>query len=318
MKRVQYLRYGGAEELRLAETPLPDPGKGRVRVQVRAASYNPVDGKIRRGEMKMLSGGRFPRGLGHDFAGVVEAVGPGAKQLKLGDEVFGVTSIAQAGAFAEYVVADEKNVGLKPPEVSFEQAAALTIVGMTAWNALVAKAKLSAGQSVLITGCLGGVGRSAVQLARRRGAEVVGSCSASARGDALALGVNEAVDYRTFDIDSYRRRFNVVFDTAGALSLRQCGAMLKRGGLSLHIVPTFAKMVGCLPPSRHRLVFGNPTPQSLAGVAEAAAQGQLVPAIGRVAPLSEAIPAIVELERTGLPKGKLVIVPRNSPRQGAP
>ena len=268
-----------------------------------------MDWKIRRGEMKAISGFRFPRGLGHDFAGVVEAVGPGVERLKVGDEVFGVTSIRQAGAFAEYVVADEKNVGLKPPSISFEQAAALTIVSLTAWNALVAKAKLRAGQSVFITGCLGGVGRSAVQIARMRGANVVGSCSASGREEALALGVGEVVDYRAFDVASYRHRFDVVFDTAGALSLSQCGAMLKRGGMSLHIVPTPAKMIGCLLPSRHHLVFGNPTPQSLAGVAEAAEQGKLVPAIGRIAPLSEAISAVVELERTGSPKGKLVIVP---------
>ncbi len=309
MKRVQYRHYGDPEELSLDEAPRPEPGRGQIRVQVRAASANPMDWKIRRGEMKMLSGFRFPRGLGHDFAGVVEAVGPGVNRLAVGDEVFGVTSIRQAGAFAEYVVADEKNVGLKPPSVSFEQAAALTIVSMTAWNALVAKAGLTAGQSVFITGCLGGVGRSAARIARMRGANVVGSCGASGREEAIALGVEEVIDYRAFDIASYRRRFDVVFDSAGALSLRQCGAMLKSGGISLHIVPTFAKLIGSLLSSRHCLVFGNPTPQCLAGVAEAAARGNLVPAIGRVVPLSEAISAIVELERTGYPKGKLVIVP---------
>jgi NADPH:quinone reductase-like Zn-dependent oxidoreductase len=309
MKRVQYFQYGAPQELRLDEAPPPDVGRGQIRVQVRAASANPMDWKIRRGEMKALSGFRFPRGLGHDFAGVVEDVGPGVERLKVGDEVFGVTSIRQAGAFAEYVVADEKNVGLKPPSISFEQAADLTMVSLTAWNALVGKARLGAGQSVFITGCLGGVGRSAVQIARMRGANVAGSCSASGREEALALGVGEAVDYRAFDIASYQHRFDVVFDTASALSLSQCGAMLKRRGMSLHIVPTPAKLIGCLLPSRHHLVFGNPTPQSLAGVAEAAEQGKLVPAIGRIVPLSEAISAVVELERIGSPKGKLVIVP---------
>jgi NADPH:quinone reductase-like Zn-dependent oxidoreductase len=309
MKRVQYLHYGAPEELRLDEVTPPDAGQGQIRVQVRAAAANPMDWKIRRGQMKALSGFRFPRGLGHDFAGVVEAVGPGVERFEVGDEVFGVTSIRQAGAFAEYVVADEKNVGLKPPSISFEQAAALTLVSVTAWNALVAKARLRAGQSVFITGCLGGVGRSAVQIARMRGANVVGSCSASRREEALALGVGEVVDYRVFDIASYQRRFDVVFDTASALSLSQCGAMLKRRGMSLHIVPTSAKLIGCLLPSRHHLVFGNPTPQCMAGIAEALERVQLVPAIGRIVPLSEAISAVVELERTGFPKGKLVIVP---------
>jgi NADPH:quinone reductase-like Zn-dependent oxidoreductase len=309
MERVQYLHHGGPEQLRLDEVKQPDHGRGQIRVRIRAAAANAMDWKIRRGKMKALTGFRFPRGLGHDFAGVVEAIGPGVQLFKVGDEVFGLTSIRQAGAFAEYVVADEKNVGLKPPSVSFEQAAALTLVSVTAWSALVAKARLRAGQSVFVAGCLGGVGRSAVQIALMRGANVVGSCSASGREEALALGVGEAVDYRVFDIASYRRRFDVVFDTAGALSLSQCGAMLKRRGMSLHIVPTSAKMIGCLLPSRHHLVFGNPTPQSLAGIAEAAERGQLVPAIGRIVPLSKAISAVVELERTGSLKGKLVIVP---------
>lgn len=309
MKRVQYFHYGAPDQLRLDEVARPDAGPGQIRVQVKAASANPMDWKIRRGEMKVLSGFRFPRGLGHDFAGVVEAVGPGVERLKVGDDVFGVTSMAQAGTFAEYVVADEKNAWLKPPSISFEHAAAATIVGLTAWTALVAKARLGAGQSVFISGCLGGVGRAAVQIARMRGANVAGSCGAAGREEALALGVGEIVDYRAFDVAAYRHRFDVVFDTAGALSLSQCGAMLKRHGMSLHIVPTFAKLIGCLLPSRHHLVFGNPTLQSLAGVAEACERGQLVPAIGRVVPLSEAISAVVELERTGLPKGKLVIVP---------
>lgn len=309
MKRIQYHHYGGPEELRLEETKQPEPERGQIRVLVRAAAANGMDWKIRRGEMRMISGFRFPRGLGHDFAGVVEAVGPGVERLKVGDEVFGATSISKAGAFAEFLIADEKNAALKPPSISFELAAALPIVSATAWNGLVAKAKLRTGQSVFINGCLGGVGRSAVQIARMLGADVAGSCSASGREEALALGVGEVVNYRAFDIAPYRRRFDVVFDTAGTLSLAQCGAMLKRRGMSLHIVPTPAKMIGCLLPSPHHLVFGNPTPESLAGIAEAAERGKLVPAVGRTASLSEAISAIVDLEVTGSPKGKLVIVP---------
>ena len=128
------------------------------------------------------------------------------------------------------------------------------------------------------------------------------SCSVSRREEALALGVGEGVDYRAFEIAPYQHRFDVVVDTAGALSLTQCGAMLKRRGMSLHIVPTPAKMIGCLLPSRYHLVFGNPTPECLAGIAEAAERGKLVPAIGRTALLSEVVSAIVELEMTGLPR----------------
>lgn len=309
MKRIQYSAYGGLEELRLDEVALPDPRKGQVRVRVRAASFNPMDGKIRRGEMKYLSGSRFPRGLGHDFAGVVEAVGPTVTTFKPGDEVIGVTSIPRAGAMADYVVADAPNLWLKPPSVPFVEAAALTIVGLTAWRALVSKAKVSAGQTVFINGCLGAVGRCAVQLARQRGATVVGTCSASALEEARSLGVGESVDYRGFDVRSFERRFDAVFDTVGSLTLHQCDVMLKPGGVSLHIVPTPGKWIRSLVSTRHHVVFGNPTPESWAGVTEAAEHGVLAPKIGRAVPLSEAIPAIAELERTGSPKGKLVIVP---------
>jgi NADPH:quinone reductase-like Zn-dependent oxidoreductase len=120
MKRIQFYRYGGPEELRLEEVILPEPGQGQVRVQVKAASVNPMDWKARRGEMKLFTGSRFPRGLGHDFAGVVEAIGPGVNQFKVGDEVFSGTM--QGGAFAEYVINDEKHLGFKAPSVSFEQA----------------------------------------------------------------------------------------------------------------------------------------------------------------------------------------------------
>jgi NADPH:quinone reductase-like Zn-dependent oxidoreductase len=309
MKRVQYHRYGGPEVLNLEEFALAAPGRGQIRVGIRAAAANPMDWKIRKGEMKLMTGRNFPRGLGHDFAGVVEAVGPNGTRFKVGDEVFGATGLKESGTFAEALVTEDKTVFLKPQSLSFEEAAALPIVGATAWNALIDKAKLQAGQRVFITGCLGGVGRVAAQIAGMRGAEIAGSCSASRRDEALALGVGEVVDYRAFDIAPHRNRFDVVFDTAGVLSLGQCGAMLKRRGMSLQIVPTPAKLIGCLLPSRHHLVFGNPTPQCMAGITEAVERGKLVPAIGRIVPLSEAISAVVEFETTGLPKGKLVIVP---------
>jgi NADPH:quinone reductase-like Zn-dependent oxidoreductase len=310
LKRIQYHRYGGPEELRVEEVPLPEPGRGQIRVRIRAAAANPMDWKIRNGELKMMTGRKFPRGLGHDFAGVVEAVSPNVTRFKLGDEVFGATGLKESGTFAEALVTDDKTVFLKPQSLSFEEAAALPIVSATAWTALIDKARLQAGQLVFITGCLGGVGRIAAQIAGMRGAEIAGSCSASRREEALALGVREVVDYRAFNANAYRGRFDVVFDTHGTLSLSECGAMLKRGGVALHIVPTPLKMIWSLLSSRHQIVFGNVTPQSLRGIAEAVEQGKLAPTIGRTVPLSEAIPALIELEETSLPSGKLVVIPK--------
>ena len=305
MQRIQYHRYGGPEVLCLEDFTLPDPGPGQIRVRVKAAAANPMDWKMFKGEMKLMTGQTFPRGLGHDFAGVVEAVGPSVTRFKVGDEVYGAAGLKAAGAFADALVTDDKMVFLKPQSLSFEEAAALPVVAGTAWTALIDKAKLQAGQRVFIAGCLGGVGRIAVQIAGIRGAEVTGSCSASRRNEALALGIQEVVDYRTFNTNTYRGCFDVVFDTHGALSLSQCGALLKRSGVALHIVPTPLKMLWSLLSPRHQTVMGHVTTQFV----EAVEQGKLTPTIGRIVPLSEAISAIIELEKTSSPSGKLVVIP---------
>lgn len=309
MKRVQYDRYGGPEVLRLDDVDIPQPKPGQVRVRISAAGANPMDWVIRRGQVKMMTGSRFPRGLGHDFAGVVEAVGSRVKTLKVGDDVFGATGLKEAGAFAEALVTDESNAFLKPAGLSFDVAAALPIVSITAWTGLMDKARLRAGQSVFITGCLGGVGRAATQLALLLGASVAGSCSAAGREEALAMGVSQVFDYRALDVGALQERFDVVFDTAGALSLGQCDALLKRGGVALHIVITPEKMIRSQVSSRHQTVFGTATPEGMATIKDAAVQGKLTPKIGRTVPLTEAIAAIIELETAGSPKGKLLIVP---------
>jgi NADPH:quinone reductase-like Zn-dependent oxidoreductase len=309
MKRVQYHHYGGPEELRLEEFVLPEPGSHEIQVRVKAAAANPMDWKIRKGEMKMLTGGKFPRGLGHDFAGIVEAVGSNVTRFKVGDEVFGATGLKEAGAFAEALIAEEKTVLLKPQSLSFEQAAALPIVSATAWTALTDKAKLRAGQLVFITGCLGGVGRVATQLAQMQGAEVVGSCGASRVDEALAMGVKEVVDYGAFNAGQYRGRFDVVFDTHGALSPSECETMLKSGGVALHIVPTPRKMLLSVVSPKHKIIFARLTRQSMNEITKAAEQGKIAPTIGRIVPLSEAIPAIIELEKTSSPGGKLLVIP---------
>jgi NADPH:quinone reductase-like Zn-dependent oxidoreductase len=309
MKRIQYDRYGGPEELKLMDVVVPEPIRNQIRVRVVAASVNPMDWKIRRGELKFMTGSSFPRGLGHDFAGVVEAVGPDAKDFKVGDEVFGATGLKEAGAFADVVIADAKTTFKKPASVPFDVAAALPIASFTAWHGLIDKAKLRAGQSVFVTGCLGAVGRAAVQLALMTGAVVDGSCSAAGREEALELGVREVVDYAGFNADRFRKRFDVVFDTAGALTMSECDGMLKQRGVALHIVITPAKMIRSLVSSRHKAVFGTSTPESAAGITGAAAQGKLVPKIARIVSLAEAIPTIVALETSGSPKGKIIIRP---------
>jgi NADPH:quinone reductase-like Zn-dependent oxidoreductase len=272
---------------------------------VRAAGANQADWTIRSGRLRLVSGHRFPRGLGHDFAGVVDAIGPQTSLHRVGDEVYGIRSIRQAGAFSEYLVVDEKKAFPKPSALSFELAAALPMPGVTAWSAVHDKARLQAGQSVFVTGCLGGVGRAATQLALMRGAEVAGNCSASTRDEALGLGVGEVADYRDFDPAAHRGRFDVVVDTATSLTMSECARMLRPGGVAVHVAPY--KLPACLVRRRHRVAAGSPTPDHMAGITDAAQQGRLIPKIGRTVPLADAIEALTELETTGRPRGRLVI-----------
>jgi NADPH:quinone reductase-like Zn-dependent oxidoreductase len=214
MRRIQYHQYGGTELMRLEEFEPAPPGKGEVLVRVLAAAANPMDWKIRNGDTKILTGRRFPRGLGHDFAGVIEGVGKGVTNFTAGDSVLGATSMKASGAFAEMVVADQKQIVKKPAELSYEQAAALPTVGVTAWQAVVDKGNLRAGQSIFINGCLGGVGRAATQIALMQGASVAGSCRPGAEEEARVLGIAPVVDF-DFDPAALKGNFDIVFDTAG-------------------------------------------------------------------------------------------------------
>ena len=307
MKRIQYHRFGGPATMQLDEFELKQPGIGQIVVHTKAASANPVDWKIRNGVMKFMTGFRFPRAMGSDFSGIVEAVGPSVMRIKIGDEVLGTTSMKIGGAFADKLMTDEKLVVVKPPALSFVQAASLPIVGTTAWCGLVGKAQLKPGQSAFVHGCLGGVGRAASQLAMALGARVVGSCRGAAMDEALALGLDDVVDYQRFHVAPLHRQFDVVFDTAGTLSLKEGRTLLKPGGLVLDINPSPGKLLGIMLSSRHRMVVAKPTPNILTKVADMAAIGKLMPSIGKTVSLCDAIPALTALEQQSIPKGKLVI-----------
>ncbi|MFL6124906.1 NADP-dependent oxidoreductase [Actinophytocola sp.] len=307
VKRIQYHQYGGPEVMRFEDFRPIRPGPGEVMVRVKAAAANPMDWKIRNGELKIMTGRRFPRGLGHDFAGVVTAVGDGVTRLGVGDDVLGGASMKAAGAFAEMVVAQEKAVVTKPANLSWEQAAAIPVVGLTAFQAIVNTSKLQAGHAVFIHGCLGGVGRSAAQLALARGATVGGSCSATAAHEAHDLGITPIVEF-DFDATKLAGRFDVVFDTAGTLPIKTAQALLKPGGRIIDINPTPAKFVRSALPGPYRVLIGKAATADLDAVAQAAGKGILRLPVARTVPLGQAIAALTELERNRTPKGGKLII----------
>ncbi|MEU6540541.1 NADP-dependent oxidoreductase [Streptomyces sp. NPDC047000] len=310
MKRIQYHQYGGPEVMRLEDFEPAPLGPDEVLVRVRAAAANPMDFGIRAGRMKYVTGRRFPRAMGYDFAGVVEAVGDRVTRLHVGDEVLGGTPIKSAGAFADVVVAQEKGVVRKPGNLSFEDAAAIPTVGITALQALITKGRLQPGQAVFVHSCLGGVGRSAVQIALAHQAMVAGSCRGSARSEARGLGMDPVVDF-DFDPASLAGGFDLVLVTAGTLPVKAARTMLKPGGRIISILPTPANLARSVLPGPFQVMTARPVTKDLEEVARAAGRGTLRLPITRTVPLSQAIPALTELEqKNGTAKrGKLIITP---------
>jgi NADPH:quinone reductase-like Zn-dependent oxidoreductase len=310
MKRIQYHQYGGPDVMRLEDFEPAPLGADEVLVRVRASGANPMDFGIRAGRMKMMTGRSFPRAMGYDFAGVVEAVGDRVTRLHVGDEVLGGPTIKAAGAIADVIVIQEKRV-VKPADLSFEDAATLPIVGVTALQALITHGKLRPGQAVFVHSCLGAVGRSAVQVALAHQATVAGSCRDTARSEARALGVDPVVDF-DFDPASLTGRFDLVVDAGGKYSLpvKAARTMLKPGGRIVSVLPSPANLLRSALPGPFHAFTGQPVIQDLEEVVRAASRGTLRLPIARTVPLSQAIPALTEVEQGGTAtRGKLIITP---------
>jgi NADPH:quinone reductase-like Zn-dependent oxidoreductase len=232
MKALTHERYGGPESARLGEVERPEPTGDEVLVDVRAAGLNRLDWYDLTGTpfliRPMSRGIRRPKSgrLGHDFAGVVEAVGPDVTGLQPGDEVFG----AGDGAVAEYVLAGPRHVAPKPANLTFQEAAAVPIAALTALQGLRDRARVEPGQKVLVLGASGGVGTFAVQIAKALGAEVTAVCSTRNVEQARALGADDVVDYSREDVTRSGRRFDVVFHVGGRMSWRRCKRVLTPNG----------------------------------------------------------------------------------------
>ena len=311
MKRIQYHRYGGPEVMRFEDFEPGRPGAGEVAVRVRAAAANPYDWKIRNGELKMMSGRRFPQGMGHDFAGFVEAVGQGVTRFGVGDAVLGAAPIKGGGAFADVVVTAEHGITKKPAELPFEEAAAIPTVGVAALQAVVGKGKFRAGQSIFVHGCLGGVGRAAVQIALARGASTVGgSCRVSATQDAEGLGISPVVDFDCIPT-FLSGRFDVVFDTVGTLAYATARSLLTAGGRIVDVVPSATKFVRSALPGPYGVVIGRHNAQDLDELAQACARQTLRLPIAHTVRLEDAIPALTELELNRTPRGGKLIITMN-------
>jgi NADPH:quinone reductase-like Zn-dependent oxidoreductase len=296
MKRIQYDQYGGPELMQLKDFALATPDKGEVAVKVKFAAINPIDWKLRNGRMKIVTGNVFPRAMGMDLSGTVISVGAGVRRFKPGDAVFGLARFKESGALGEAVVTKEDFLAKKPDNVSFEDAACLGTPGVTAWNGLVDKAKLTAGQHVFVNGCAGAVGEATVQIARMLGATVSGSCSAGAMERARSLGVQTVSDYRTIDLSKIGKRFDVVYDTAASMTIAVGLSLLRKEGVFLDLDPTPGKFIRSIFNRRLKVIVCTPRPDILDRVARAAKEGNFRLPIAEIVPLSKAIPLVTALE----------------------
>lgn len=248
MKAFVLERYGKKRALRLADMPHPELRDDEVLVQVHAAGVNLLDSKIRGGEFKLILPYRLPLILGHDVAGVVVKVGPRVRQFKLGDEVCARADDFRIGTFAEFIPVKEASLALKPKGLTMEEAASIPLVALTAWQALVEKAKLKKGQKVFIQAGSGGVGTFAIQLAKHLGATVATTTSTGNVALVKSLGADVVIDYKTQDFEDVLHDYDVVLNSQDGKTLAKSLRVLKSGGKLISISgppdPEFAKESG--------------------------------------------------------------------------
>jgi NADPH:quinone reductase-like Zn-dependent oxidoreductase len=306
MKAVRIHTYGGPDVLQFEDAPQPRPKRGEVLVQVHAAAINPVDWKIRGGDYKERLQYKMPLILGWDVSGVVEAVGPGVKRLKMGEPVYSRPDIARDGAYAEYIVIKESLVARKPASMDHVHAAAVPLAGLTAWQSLFDAAQVSADQRVLIHAAAGGVGHYAVQLAKWKHAYVIGTASSANHAFVKDLGADEVIDYQAQPFEEQVRDVDVVFDTLGGEVQDRSWKVLKPGGILVSIVsPPSAEQAASFH-VREAFVFMQPRVEQLDQLTQLVESGKLNPAVETVLPLAEARQAH-EMSEAGHVRGKIVL-----------
>ncbi|MBA2449188.1 MAG: NADP-dependent oxidoreductase [Chloroflexi bacterium] len=310
MRAITATAWGGPDVLQETTVARPTPGPTEILVAVHAAGVNPADWKSRAsGGFGMWSD---PPILGYDISGVVETVGPGASLFAPGDEVFGMPRFPeQAGGYAEYVAAPSRHFAPKPATLAHVEAAALPLVGLTAWQALTEVAELRAGQRVLIHAAAGGLGHIAVQIAKARGAYVIGTASAAKHDLLRSLGADELIDYTAVDFAETVRDVDVAVDPIGGDYALRSLPTIRAGGLMISLnnpgePGPQAEAAARARQIRTGFTLVEPDRAGMLAIAELASKGLLRPMVAQVFPLSEAQRAH-ELGESNRTAGKLVL-----------
>lgn len=304
MKAVRFHEYGPANNLKLEEVARPTPGADEILVKVHAAGVNPVDAKIRAGSLGKMA--RLPSTPGFDVSGVVEAVGKNVTRFKAGDEVFAYLSLQRAGAYAEYCAVKESEAAKKPAKLTHEQAAAVPLAALTAWQALIDTAKLEKGQAVLIHGGSGGVGSFAVQIAKARGAKVYATASTRNLQLLKDLGADEAIDYTREKFEDKVKDIDVVLDPIGGDTQARSFGVLKKGGALVSIIQPPDMKKAAAAGLRASIILVKPNAQQLGELGAMIDAGTVKPEVSLTLPLADAAKAHEQIE-TGHTRGKIVL-----------
>jgi 2-desacetyl-2-hydroxyethyl bacteriochlorophyllide A dehydrogenase len=311
MKAVFINQYGSTQVLQYGSIETPSINRDQLLVKVYASSVNPVDWKIRAGQLQFLTGYKFPMVLGFDVSGEVVAVGESVTRFQTGDKVYAYLDSLPGGAYAEYAAVSERVACFKPDNMSYEQAAAVPLAATTALQALRDLGQILPGHKVLINGASGGVGSFAVQIAKALKAEVTAVCSTQNVELVKSLGGDRVIDYTVQDFTKDTSAYDIIFDAVGKESFSGCQNILKPNGVYVTTLPDPDSVVQSfltflLPGKKSKLVVAQSSGQDLAYLKELIEGGKIRSVIDRTYSLEELAVAHAESEQ-GHVVGKLVI-----------
>src|SRR3989440_2373248 len=313
MKAVVIHEYGGPEVLKYEDVARPEPQDNQLLIRVIAAGVNPVDGMIRSGLFGKDGSRAFPIILGGDVAGVVEKIGSKVTKFKAADPVFAYVSLDNSGGYAQYALVKEGEAAPKPKSLTYVEAAAVPIVALTAWQALIDSAKLSAGQTVLIHGGSGGVGSFAIQIAKARGAKVIATASTANQDLLKQLGADVAIDYTKQNFENVAKDVDVVLDSIGKDTLARSYGVVKKGGIIVSLVarpdPAELEKHGI----RGEALSVDPNSDELNEIGKLIDEKKINVIVSQTFPLSEARKA-QEQVATGHTRGKIVLKVADEPK----
>lgn len=311
MKTIVYNQFGSTAVLQLAQEPKPTIKNDQVLVKVKAFSINPMDWKIRKGEMKLMSGSKFPKYTGADFAGIVEEVGTGVTHLKKGDEVFGVVkNLMKEGASAEYIQVTASLVWKKPNAITFAQAASIPVVGTAALTTLEKMGNIIPQSSILVNGATGGFGMFLLQLLKQKHANVTAVTSTKGMEYAKKWGVNKVIDYTKENVLLMKDRYDIVVDLSGKMKYKNAKTLLKAKGLFLNVTPQpieipTSLLYNLFTSKKHMVVLSSPSEKQTDTLIKAVNEGLYIE-VNKVFPFNQFKEAYQYAEKGGV-IGKVVV-----------